>query len=269
MNGIETIEAAFERAERGGGRALVSYLCAGDPAPEETGALLDACVAGGADIIELGIPFSDPSADGPVIQGASERALRAGTRLDDVLQICRGFSQRHPSTPVILFGYWNPWHRRGAAEAARLAAEAGAAGLLVVDLPMAEASALDAACAEHGLARIYLVAPNTGTDRLRRIVERGTGFVYLVSIKGVTGAPLTELEDCRHQAEAIRGLTPLPVAVGFGVDGPERAARVGEFAEAVVVGSALVRRVADAQDPRARTAAARDFCRALKSRMQC
>jgi tryptophan synthase alpha chain len=240
------------------------YLCAGDPDPAETVGLMEACADGGADVIELGVPFSDPAADGPVIQAASQRALAAGTKMADVLDACRRFSERRPEIPVVLFGYWNPWHRMGAGRAAQVALAAGAAGLLVVDLPPEESAELDHACAAVGLARVFLVAPTTDDRRIAEIGARGTGFLYLVSLKGVTGAALTAVEGVRTRTERTQALTGLPVAVGFGVAGPEQARAVGEFADGVVVGTALVRRIAAADSCDARREAARAFTAELK-----
>lgn len=240
------------------------YLCAGDPAPGETVALLEACADGGADIVELGVPFSDPTADGPVIQAASERALAAGTQVSDVFAACATFSVRRPEVPVVLFGYYNPWHRLGAARVAALSAEAGAAGLLVVDLPPEESEELDAACADAGLARIFLVAPTTPEERMSTLAQRGSGFVYLVSLSGVTGAELTGLDAVAARTAVARQATGLPVAVGFGVAGPEQAGAVGRFADGVVVGSALVSRIAEAGSAQARVQVARAFTAQLK-----
>ncbi len=264
MSGADRLAASLSDAKARGQAALVMYLCAGDPDPAETVALMEACADGGADILELGVPFSDPTADGPVIQAASERSLAAGTRRADVLSACRTFTDRRPEVPVVLFGYWNPWHRVGAQRAAALAKEAGAAGLLVVDLPPEESAELDAACAQAGLGRIFLVAPTTTADRMDTLAQRGSGFVYLVALKGVTGAALTDLEEVAARTEIARQATGLGVAVGFGVAGPEQARAVGGFADAVVVGTALVRRIADAATPALRVEAARAFTADLK-----
>lgn len=268
MSGVERLTTALGDAKRRGEAALVMYLCAGDPDPGETLALMEACADGGADIVELGVPFSDPTADGPVIQGASERSLAAGTRMADVLATCRQFTDRRPDVPVVLFGYWNPWHRLGVGRAAELALDAGAAGILIVDLPPEESGELDAACASAGLARVFLVAPTTTPERMKVLAERGTGFIYLVSLKGVTGAALTEIAEVAQRTEITRTATGLPVAVGFGVAGPEQARPIGEFADAVVVGSALVRRIAEAGDPAARVHAAQAFTSELKRSLQ-
>ena len=264
MTGADRLSATLSDAKGRGEAALVMYLCAGDPTPAETVALMQACADGGADILELGVPFSDPTADGPVIQAASERALAAGTRVADVLSICRTFVGLRPEVPVVLFGYWNPWHRLGAVRAAALAREAGAAGLLVVDLPPEESAELDAACAKAGLGRIFLVAPTTTADRLDTIGARGSGFVYLVALKGVTGAALSDLEEVAARTRLARQATGMGIAVGFGVAGPDQARAVGGFADAVVVGTALVRRIADAPTALLRVQAARDFTADLK-----
>ncbi len=264
LTGVARLTEAFARSRDGGGAALVVYLCAGDPNPDETLDLMNACADGGADVIELGVPFSDPTADGPVIQAASERALAAGTRVADALAACKAFTRARPEIPVVLFGYWNPWHRLGAQRAAQLAHEAGAAGILVVDLPPEESTAFDHACAEAGVARVFLVAPTSDAQRVAAVGERAAGFVYLVSIKGVTGTALTGLDEVRRRTEEARALTRLPIAVGFGVAGPAQAEAVGAFADGVVVGSALVARIAEATTPADRQRAAQTFTEALK-----
>jgi len=264
MNGAEALRAVFDGARAAGSRALITYLCAGDPDPQETYDLLLAVAEGGTDIIELGIPFSDPAADGPVIQQASQRALQAGTRVRDALDACRRFTDERPDVPVVLFGYWNPWHRLGATRTAALAAEAGAAGMLVVDLPLEESEELDAACAAKGLARVLLAAPTADRARLARISARATGFVYVVSLMGVTGRALVQMDAARALTADLASLSDLPVAVGFGVDGPERAREVSSFADGVVVGSALVARIAGAGTAADRRVAAREFTATLK-----
>ncbi|GMV44347.1 MAG: tryptophan synthase alpha chain [Myxococcales bacterium] len=219
--------------------ALIPYLTAGDPDPGATAHLLEALAEAGADLIELGVPFSDPMADGPVIQRAAERALRHGISLDDILDLVATFRLRH-DTPVILFGYYNPFHHYGD-QLARRCAEAGVDGLLVVDLPPEEAGPLRASLAAQGLDLISLLTPTSGDDRVDAVQRVAGGFVYYVSLTGVTGAALGDTTDLGARVTALRARLGLPVAVGFGIATPEQAAAVGAHADGVVVGSALVR----------------------------
>lgn len=231
---------------RGNGRtALIAYLVAGDPSKDATVELMHAMVAGGADVIELGVPFTDPVADGPVIQAACERALRTGIRLHDVFDIVRRFRSTDTATPVVLMGYLNPLEALGYENYSKAASEAGADALLVVDLPAEEAGDLAAVLAAYQLELVGLVAPTTSAARLERVCRSVTGFVYYVSLKGVTGAGSLDRADMSGQIGRIRALTDCPVGVGFGISDAATAALIAQTADAVIIGSALVRHIAE------------------------
>lgn len=221
--------------------ALVPFLMAGDPDAGACAALLDALPGAGADIVELGMPFADPMADGPAIQAAGQRALAAGAHMGQTLELARGFRARHADTPLVLMGYTNPVLRYGPDRFARDAAAAGADGLILVDLPPEESGAVDAAARAAGLDMIRLVAPTTPDARLPLILERAGGFVYYVSITGITGAAAADARAVAPHLARIRAATDLPIAVGFGVKTPDDARAMAQAgADAVVVGSALV-----------------------------
>lgn len=242
---VARIDQMFARRRVAGSTALVPYLMAGDPDVESSLRLLHAAVDAGADLIELGMPFADPMADGPVIQMACERALAAGTGLVDVLALVRRFRQQDAGTPLILMGYLNPIERFGYARFAAVAAEAGVDGVLVVDVPPEEGSELHAALQAQQLATIYLVAPTTSPARMAQIAQAASGFVYYVSLKGVTGAASIDTAAVAERVGQLRTQSALPVAVGFGVRDAQAAAEVARVADAVVVGSALVATVAE------------------------
>ena len=238
------IDRRFASLREQGKAALVTYIMAGDPDADTTLDLMHALVAGGADILELGVPFSDPVADGVAIQLAAGRALQAGMNLPGVLDLVRRFRERNAETPVVLMGYLNPIERMGYGAFAAAAAAAGVDGVLTVDLPPEEGEGLLPALREARLAPIFLVAPTSTDRRMAWICEQAQGFVYYVSLKGVTGAASLDLETVNERLAVVRGLTSLPVGVGFGITGPEQAAAVGAIADAVVVGSALVKTIA-------------------------
>jgi len=240
---VSRLQTRFDALRAAGRTALIPYVTAGDPAPEHTVPLLHAMVEAGADILELGVPFSDPMAEGPVIQKAMERALEHDVTLDEVLGMVRRFRERDAETPIVLMGYLNPVEIKGYAAFARDAAAAGVDGVLVVDMPPEEAEELVAALREHDLDLIFLIAPTTDPARMRAITELGSGFLYYVSLKGVTGAGHLDVDSVRDKVAAIHELTELPVGVGFGIRDAESAARIARVAEAVVVGSALVKQV--------------------------
>jgi len=229
----------FLRCRREGRAALVPYLTAGYPSAETTGELLSALVRSGADVIELGIPFSDPLADGPTIQRASFRALEGGMSVEGALELLARFRGEH-DTPVVLFTYLNPVLRFGYDRFLERAREAGAQGLLVTDLPVDAEPGKEEAVREAGLDLIRLVAPTTRPERLPRILEEASGFLYYISRTGVTGARAELREALQDEVEALRSHTELPVAVGFGISSREQAAVVGRVADGVVVGSALI-----------------------------
>ncbi len=239
------IDQRFQALKEANRAALVPYITAGHPHPDATVALLHAAVSAGADVVELGMPFSDVMADGPVIQRACERALEHGVGLQEVLTLVAQFRQHDATTPVVLMGYTNPIERYGATRFAEDAAQAGVDGLLIVDCPADEARDLQGELANAGLHQIFLVAPTTNDARLARASELAGGFVYYVSLTGVTGAATLNTDALAPMVERIRGRIDLPVAVGFGIREPEQAARVAELADAVVIGSALVSKLHD------------------------
>lgn len=233
-------------AELAGRKALIPFITAGDPNPGLTVALMDALVAGGADILELGVPFSDPMADGPVIQRASERALVHNVGLRDVLAMVAEFRQHNATTPVVLMGYLNPVEAMGYAEFAQAARAAGVDGLLTVDCPPEEAEALSLALHAEGLAPIYLIAPTTPAARLADIARHARGYVYYVSLKGVTGAANLDVAEVARRVAAIRTHIQLPIGVGFGIRDGQTARQVADVSDAVVIGSRLVQAVESA-----------------------
>lgn len=253
------IERRFDALRNDGRTGLVPFVTAGDPAPGVTVPVLHALVEAGADLVELGVPFSDPMADGPVIQAASERAIAAGVDLQQVLAMVREFRADDPDTPVVLMGYLNPVERYGAERFAADAADAGVDGVLLVDWPPEEWGALGDAVRTAGLRPICMVAPTTGEARLERLVERAQGFVYYVSFKGITGAARLQAESLEAPLAALRRHVDLPVAVGFGITDAESACTVARSADAVVIGSALVDRLAGKADQAAACEAARGF----------
>ena len=265
---MSRLEARFSQLRQQGRRALIPYITAGDPEPRITVTLMHALVEGGADILELGVPFSDPMADGPVIQQASERALRHHVTLHQVLDMVREFRRNNHDTPVVLMGYLNPIEALGYEAFAVAAAAAGVDGALTVDLPPEEADEFVKALRTRQLDPIFLLAPTSDADRIRRILAVASGFIYYVSLRGVTGAGHLDLVEVQRKVAAIRKQTRLPVGVGFGIGSPQAAADVAEFADAVVVGSALVRRIADlAASPENIPAEARSFMAALRAAM--
>lgn len=230
----------FQTLKCEGRKGLIAYLTAGDPSPARTPALVEAMVRGGADLIELGVPFSDPIADGPVIQRAGYRALQAGTTLAGVLEIARKIRE-HSAVPLLLFTYLNPVLRYGLEELARDAAASGIDGCLLTDASVEEAHDYVGAMHRHGLDTVFLAAPTSTPRRLKLVAEYSTGFVYLVSRTGVTGERDSLSNSVAPLVAAVREVTDLPLAVGFGVSRAEQAAELSKSVEAVVVGSAFVR----------------------------
>ena len=240
---MSRLPACFSRCRTAGRKTLIPYVTAGDPEPGMTVSLMHAMVKAGADIIELGVPFSDPMAEGPVIQRAMERALEHDVTLDDVLGMVREFRQQDNETPVVLMGYLNPVEVKGYHEFAAAASDAGVDGVLVVDMPPEEAVELVSALRERELDMIFLVAPTTDKRRIEAITRAGSGFIYYVSLKGVTGAGHLDIDAVKDRVSEIHKLTELPVGVGFGIKDAASAAHIASAADAIVVGSALVRKV--------------------------
>ena len=238
---MNRITAAFGRLN--GKKALIPYITAGDPSPAVTLELMHSLAAAGADIIELGAPFSDPMADGPVIQRAAERALANGVSLKNVLETVRRFRERDNDTPVVLMGYLNPIHKMGNAEFARAAAEAGVDGVLTVDNPIETISPLQQELQKHGLDAIFLVAPTTSEERMAEIGRLASGFVYYVSLKGVTGSAQLNTDEVAAKIAVLRRHISLPIGVGFGISDAESARKIGAVADAVIVGSRIVKEI--------------------------
>jgi tryptophan synthase alpha chain len=237
---MSRIAERFAELAAQGRRALVTYVVAGDPEPDFTVSLLHALVDAGADVLEIGVPFSDPMSEGPVIQRAHERALRHGVRLRDVLDMLREFRTRDSETPVLLMGYANPVEHMGYAAFADAAVDAGLDGLLTVDIPPEEVERVNRELKRVGMDNIFLIAPTTPDERLQVIADQASGFIYYVSLKGVTGAGHLDVEDVGRHVQRIRARTALPVCVGFGIKDAQAASAVARVADGVVVGSALV-----------------------------
>ena len=241
---MSRIDACFARLKAQNRAAFVAYVMAGDPGPEASLQIIRGLPGAGADIIELGFAFSDPMADGPAIQLAAQRALKAGMTLAKTLDLARAFRAGDADTPVVMMGYLNPVLTFGYARFAEAAAEAGVDGLIIVDCPPEEADPLADALDAAGVSLVRLATPTTDDKRLPAVVRRTSGFVYYVSVAGVTGVKEADAEAVRPAVERVRAASGLPVAVGFGVKTPERAAAVAKVADAVVVGSALVEEIA-------------------------
>ncbi|HCW90977.1 MAG TPA: tryptophan synthase subunit alpha [Marinobacter sp.] len=247
---MSRIDRVMTSLKEQGRKALIPYITAGDPSPDQTVELMHTLVGAGADIIELGVPFSDPMADGPVIQLACERALAHGTSLRQVIGMVREFRSKNADTPVVLMGYLNPMEAMGYEAFAAAAAEAGVDGVLTVDLPPEEADDVAPLFTSRNLDAIFLLAPTTTDERIRAIAGHSSGYVYYVSFKGVTGAARINVEEVAQKVDHIHHLTALPVAVGFGIRDAETAAAVGRVSDGVIVGSVLVNTIADNQaDP--------------------
>ncbi|HJR12911.1 MAG TPA: tryptophan synthase subunit alpha [Rhodanobacteraceae bacterium] len=244
--------------------ALIPFITAGDPIPDATVAVMHALVEGGADLIELGMPFSDPMADGPVIQHADERALRNKVGIADILRWVRGFRERDWETPVVLMGYLNPIEIHGMERFAREAADAGVDGVLIVDCPIEEDATLQP-LREAGLQRILLVAPTTSEARLARAVEMAEGYLYYVSFAGITGAAKLSAQDVAPRVEDLRKRAKVPIAVGFGIKDAADAKSVAAFSDAVVIGSALVGALAGAASADDACSRARLFIRPIRA----
>ena len=237
MSRLEGVLSQLKASQR---KALVSYVVAGDPSPEGTVELLHQLVAAGADVLEVGVPFSDPMSEGVVIQQGHERALANGMTLRGVLQIVAEFREQDQSTPIVMMGYANPIERFGYERFAAAGAEAGVDGLITVDLPPEEVERLESALREHELDNIFLISPTTPEDRIRTIVDRASGFIYYVAVKGVTGSGQLNVTEVADRVSLIRSMTALPIAVGFGIKDADSARAVAGVADAVVVGSALI-----------------------------
>jgi len=256
------LDALFARAASKKKKVLVAYLCVGDPSVEESLEIARAAVRAGADALELGVPFSDPTADGPAIARASQRAIAAGGGFDATARVARALRADFPDVPIVLFGYYNPIWVRGEARAVAEAADAGADAFLVVDLPLEEAAPLRDLAAARGLSVVPLLAPTSSRDRVAGVRaaagKHPLGFVYYVSVTGVTGTAALQASEAASRASALRAELGLPVVVGFGIDSREKARAAAADVDGVVVGTALVREIEESasREERARRAAA-------------
>jgi tryptophan synthase alpha chain len=255
------IQKLFDRTHKAGRAALIAYVTAGDPSPERTPEIVAALERGGVDLIELGVPFSDPIADGPVIQRAAARALQAGTTVPKVLDIARAI-RKHSETPLLLFTYLNPVLRYGLDKLACDAKAAGIDGCLLTDVSVEEAEPYVAAMRAAGLDTVFLAAPTSTERRLKLVAQYSTGFVYLVSRTGVTGERAALSESLAPLIEKMRTVTKLPLAAGFGISTPEQSGAVAKMADGVVVGSAIVRQIED--EPKQLEALARSLAERMK-----
>ena len=241
---MSRIDNLFNNLKEQGKKALIPYITAGDPSKEATVPMMHALVESGADLIELGVPFSDPMADGPTIQLACERALEHGTSLTDVLAMVTEFRQTNTDTPMVLMGYLNPVEAMGYETFVERAVAAGVDGVLLVDLPPEEATDVESIFKNAGLDMIYLIAPTTTDQRIASIGKSGSGYVYYVSLKGVTGSKALDVDNVAENLERIRKHVSIPVGVGFGIQDGETAAKVAAISDGVIVGSAIVNRIA-------------------------
>ena len=240
---MSRIQARFEALQQAGRKALIPYITAGDPAPALTVPLMSALVEAGADIIELGVPFSDPMADGPVIQRSGERALRQGVGLGDVLGMVRDFRRKDATTPVVLMGYANPIEAMGVERFVRAAQAAGVDGVIVVDYPPEECTQFAALAKASGIDPVFLLAPTSTAKRIEAVARVGSGYLYYVSLRGVTGAGHLDLDDVAARIPKIRAATRLPIGVGFGIRDADSARRVAQCADAVVIGSRIIQEI--------------------------
>jgi tryptophan synthase alpha chain len=265
---MSRIKTTFDALKAQGKKALIPYITGGDPLKEATVPMMHALVDAGSDIIELGVPFSDPMADGPTIQLACERALEHGTSLRDVLAMVKEFRTTNTETPVVLMGYLNPVEAMGYQTFVDRAVEAGVDGVLMVDLPPEEACDVDSIFKDAGLDVVYLIAPTTTDKRIESIGKSGSGYVYYVSLKGVTGSKALDVDDVARNLERIRAHVTIPVGVGFGIQDGETAAKVAAISDGVIVGSALVNRIAaNATNPKQAQAEVSDIIRSMRTAM--
>ena len=265
MSRITTVLNALKEQNR---QALIPYITAGDPNKEATVPMMHALVEAGCDIIEFGVPFSDPMADGPTIQLACERALEHGTSLTDVLAMVAEFREKDSDTAVVLMGYLNPVEAMGYENFVDRAVKAGVDGVLLVDLPPEEATEVEGIFKAKDLDMVYLIAPTTTDARIEKIGQSGSGYVYYVSLKGVTGSKALDVDDVARNLERIRKHVSVPVGVGFGITNGETAAQVAKVADGVIVGSAIVNRIAaNADNPQQAQAEVTELMREMRSAM--
>jgi tryptophan synthase alpha chain len=243
---VSRIQARFETLRKAKRKALIPYIMAGDPYPALTVPLMRGLVEAGADILELGVPFSDPMADGPVVQRSGERALKQGVGLRDVLGLVRDFRRQNSQTPLVLMGYANPIEAMGVEHFVREAGAAGVDGVIVVDYPPEECVQFAALARQAGIDPIFLLAPTSTDQRIQEVARVGSGYLYYVSLRGVTGAGHIDLAEVAAHIPKIRAATRLPIGVGFGIRDAESARRVAQTADAVVIGSRIIQEIEDA-----------------------
>lgn len=261
------IDTRFESLRAAQRTALIPFITAGDPEPGWTTDVMHALVSAGSDLIELGVPFSDPAADGPVIQQASERAIEKGVSLCAVLSYVREFREKDPDTPVVLMGYLNPIERYGYEQFAEDAAASGVDGVLLVDCPPEEMSLLREGLDRNNIHPVFLVAPTTTEARMERIGQQSGGYIYYVSFKGITGANRLDAKSLAGPLETLHRHTGLPLAVGFGIKDAESAAAVAQIADGVVIGSALVNTLAGASTSEEAVARVQSFLAPIREAM--
>ncbi len=262
------LTALFKELKDKGEKALVTFITAGDPDLESTERLVTALAQNGADIVELGVPFSDPMADGPTIQASSERALESGTTLPKVLKLVKRLRDGGLTIPIVLFGYYNPVFVYGHERFARDAKRAGVDGVLIVDLPPEEASGLAGELKKAGIEFVYLLTPTSDEKRIGLVVEKAGGFIYYVSVTGVTGARKKVASEIKDHVRRIKRFTELPVCVGFGISTPEQARKVSRWADGVVVGSAIVDIIARNRGSKDMVKKVAEFVKSLKEGMR-
>lgn len=260
---MSSIQEVFQNLKAANKKALITYITVGDPHISISKEIIRQLIESGADLLELGVPFSDPTADGPVIQAAAQRALKTGITLDDILALVKEIRQVSP-IPLILFSYYNPLFVIGAQEITQRAKEAGVDGLLIVDLPYEEADELKKYTDQADMDLIFLLAPTSNDARIKMISQKARGFVYYISMTGVTGSTLTEGQYIGEDIQRIKKYTDLPIAIGFGISTPEQAHTMGKWAEGVVVGSAIVRLIEENRDSPHLLSKVGDFVARLK-----
>ena len=265
MNGLEHVAATFAAARKQGRAALMPYFTLGYPDPATSLDIVEAIAGAGADLIELGVPFSDPLADGPTIQHSTQVALEQGVNVERCVEMVAELRARGVTQPFMLMGYINPILAFGVERFVVEATEAGADGLIVPDLPPEEAAEIEAACQAHGRALVYLLAPTSPLERIELLASRTTGFLYLVSLVGVTGARDALPSHLADFVKRVRAVTRAPLAVGFGISTPEQAHAVGQLADGVIVGSALIRAAGQSTEPAQATA---NFVRGLRAGLE-
>ncbi len=260
---MSRIQGRFEALAKAKRKALIPYITAGDPHPSLTVPLMRALVEGGADILELGVPFSDPMADGPVIQRAGERALKHGVGLSEVLKLVTEFRKADSATPVVLMGYANPIESMGIEKFVAAARAAGVDGVIVVDYPPEECEQFAALAKKAGIDPVFLLAPTSTDKRIEQVARVGSGYLYYVSLRGVTGAANLDFSEVSSRIPAIRAATRLPIGVGFGIRDAESARRVAQTADAVVIGSRIIQEI-EAGSPEGAVARVKAFLKPIR-----